>query len=203
MPLRISGKNLDIGEALRRRVGERVQEALSKYFDGGYSGHVTIDRDGFGYSTECVIHLDSGIVLQADAAAPDAYTSADRATIRMEKRLRRYKRRIKDRPAPAQDVPVIEAPSYVIAAPEQDDDIDMTGFAPAIIAESVTLLRRFSVSEAVQELDMTGAPVLVFRHAGHGRVNVVYRRPDGHIGWIDPPALGERSGKHVNDGAGG
>jgi ribosome hibernation promoting factor len=189
MPLRISGKNLDIGEALRQRVGDRVQEALGKYFDGGYSGHVTIDRDGFGYLTECVIHLDSGIVLQADASAPDAYASADRAATRMEKRLRRYKRRLKDRPAPAQEVPAVEAPSYVIAAPEQESDTEMVGFAPAIIAESVTLLRRLSVSEAVQDLDMTGAPVIVFRHAGHGRVNVVYRRIDGHIGWIDPPVM--------------
>ena len=76
----------------------------------------------------------------------------------------------------------------------------MVGFAPAIIAESVTVLRRLSVSEAVQDLDMTGAPVVVFRHAGHGRVNVVYRRPDGHIGWIDPPRM---TGDRTGDGGGG
>jgi ribosomal subunit interface protein len=202
MPLRISGKNLDIGEALRTRVGERVSEALSKYFDGGYSGHLTIGKDGFGFRTECVIHLDSGIVLQAEALAADAYASADQAALRIEKRLRRYKRRLKDHAGKARagasgsNMGEVEAASYVvIAAPDHDDDEDTgEGFAPAIIAESTTALRSLSVSEAVQDLDMTGAPVLVFRHAGHGRVNIVYRRADGHIGWIDPPATGQNGG---------
>jgi ribosomal subunit interface protein len=198
MPLRISGKNLDIGEALRGRVGERVGEALGKYFDGGYSGHLTIGKEGFGFRTECVIHLDSGIVLQAEALAYDAYASADQAAIRIEKRLRRYKRRLKDRPGKgradvtAPDFASVEAASYVIAAPDHEEDGEEApeGFAPVIIAETTTALRSLSVSEAVQEIDMTGMPVLVFRHAGHGRVNIVYRRADGHIGWIDPPAVG-------------
>jgi ribosomal subunit interface protein len=196
MPLRISGKNLDIGEALRGRVGERVGEALGKYFDGGYSGHVTIGKDGFGFRTECVIHLDSGIVLQAEAFAADAYASADQAATRIEKRLRRYKQRLKahaGRPrgaAPSPELSAIEAASYVIAAPDHEEEHEATAaFAPVIIAESTTALRALSVSEAVQDLDMTGAPVLVFRHASHGRLNIVYRRVDGHIGWIDPPAV--------------
>jgi len=202
MPLRISGKNLDIGEALRGRVGERVGEALGKYFDGGFSGHLTIGKDGFGFRTECVIHLDSGIVLQAEAHAADAYASADQAAIRIEKRLRRYKRRLKDHAgkaraeAPAPDLIAVEAASYVIAAPDHEEEAEdaAQGFAPVIIAESTTALRSLSVSEAVQDLDMTGAPVLVFRHAGHGRVNIVYRRADGHIGWIDPPPVGRDGG---------
>ena len=96
MPLRVSGINISVGEALRERINTRVAEAMAKYFDGGFSGHVTIGREGFGFRTECVVHLDSGIVLEADAFAPDAYASADEAAIRMEKRLRRYKRRLKD-----------------------------------------------------------------------------------------------------------
>ena len=103
MPFRVSGKNIDIGEALRERVNARVAEALAKYFDGGYSGHVTIGKDGFGFRTECVIHLDSGIVLQAEAMAADAYASADQAAMRIEKRLRRYKRRLKDHHAARAD----------------------------------------------------------------------------------------------------
>ena len=198
MPLRISGKNLDVGEALRARVGARVSEALSKYFDGGYSGHLTIGKDGFGFRTECVIHLDSGIVLQAEALAADAYASADQTAVRIEKRLRRYKRRLKDhagkaRAAQAADLAALEAQSYVIAAPDHDEEDEAAeGFAPVIIAESTTALPFLAVSEAVQDLDLTGAPVLVFRHAGHGRVNLVYRRADGHIGWIDPPAVGQK-----------
>ena len=199
MPFRVSGKNMDLGESLRTRINQRLVEATTKYFDGGSSGHVTVGKDGFGFRTECVVHLDSGIVLEADATAADPYESVDRAAERIEKRLRRYKRRLKDHQAArangrAVEPLAVDAPSYVIAAPEQDTDEEITEFNPVIIAESTTTLKRLSVSEAVIELDMTGVAVIVFRHAGHGRVNLVYRRPDGHIGWVDPPALETASG---------
>ena len=93
---RVSGQNLEVGEALRERVSERISETLSKYFDGGYSGHATLTRDGCAFRTECVIHLDSKMVLRAEGEAADAYLSADQAVTRMEKQLRRYHRRIKD-----------------------------------------------------------------------------------------------------------
>jgi len=187
MPFRVSGKNLDIGEALRERVSARIVEVLSKYFDGGYSGHVTVEKEGFGFRTECAIHLDSGITLHTEANAVDAYASADQAALRIEKRLRRYKRRLKDRHGARMDG-VVDAPSYVIEAPAHETDDEVTEFNPVIIAESTTVLKQLSVSEAVMELDMTGAPVVVFRHASHGRVNLVYRRLDGNVGWVDPPA---------------
>src|SRR6188472_4723314 len=103
MPFRVSGKNLDIGEALRERINARIVESLSKYFDGGYSGHVTVEKEGFGFRTECAIHLDSGITLHTEANAADAYASADQAALRIEKRLRRYKRRLKGHHAARQD----------------------------------------------------------------------------------------------------
>lgn len=190
MPFRVSGKNIDIGETLRGRVSGRIADALGKFFDGGYSGHVTIGKEGFGFRTECALHLDSGVTLEAEAMAGDAYASADLAAARIERRLRRYKQRLKDRQAVRPASPgEIAAPSYVISAPEPDGQDEVTAFNPVIIAETTTALRRLSVSEAVMELDMTGAPVVVFAHAGHGRINVVYRRPDGHIGWVDPPAM--------------
>jgi ribosomal subunit interface protein len=194
MPFRVSGKNIDIGDALRERVNARVAEALSKYFNGGYSGHVTVERDGFGFRTECTIHLASGITLEAEAMAADAYASADLAAVRIEKRLRRYKRRLKDHHGPRTDAngssaAFESAATYVITAPAADDEEEMTDFTPVVVAESTEKLRRLPVSEAALELDLTGAPVVVFRHAGHGRINVVYRRPDGHIGWIDSPEL--------------
>jgi ribosomal subunit interface protein len=192
MPFRVSGKNIDIGEALRERVSARIAEAFKKYFDAGYSGHATIGREGFGFRTECAVHLDSGITLQAEALAADAYASADQAAERIEKRLRRYKRRLRDRQAVPQGdggKERVTAASYVIAAPDIEEADDDGEFTPAIIAESTTALPRLSVSEAVMELDMTGMPVIVFRHAGHGRVNLVYRRSDGHIGWVDPPPV--------------
>jgi ribosomal subunit interface protein len=194
MSFRISGQNLDIGSALRDRINDRVAEAMAKYFDGGYSGHLTLARDGFGFRAECAIHLDSKITLHAEGMAPDAYASADQAALRIEKRLRRYHRRLKDHRAErvddraAIDAASIDAATYVIAAPEPESETEIDGFTPVIIAESTTRLKQLSVSDAVTELDMTGAPVLVFRHAAHGGINIVYRRADGHFGWIDPPA---------------
>ena len=99
MPFRVSGKNIKIGEALRRRITARIADAAGKYFQRGYSGHATVGKDGFGFRTECALHLDSGALLEAEGMAADAYESADQAAIRIEKRLRRYKRRLKDHQA--------------------------------------------------------------------------------------------------------
>src|SRR6201981_631628 len=99
MTLRISCKRICDGEALRGRIGERTEEVLRKYFDGNFSGHITLSKDGFGFRTDCALHLDSGITLEADSNAPDAYASADEALLKIEKRLRRYQRRLKDRSA--------------------------------------------------------------------------------------------------------
>ena len=189
MSFRVSGKNLDVGDALRERINDRIAETVGKYFDGGYSGHATLAKDGFGFRTECAIHLDSKITLHAEGIAPDAYASADQAAARIEKRLRRYHRRLKDHRAERNDEPSIDAASYIIAAPEDEGETESGAFTPVIIAELTTALKRLSVSDAVTELDMTGAPVVVFRHAAHGGINIVYRRADGHFGWIDPPAL--------------
>jgi ribosomal subunit interface protein len=197
MPFRVSGKNIEIGEAIRERINARVLEALEKYFDGGFSGHVTVGKEAFGFHTECVVHLDSGVVLRSDAMAADPYLSADQAADNLEKRLRRYHRRLKDNHGNGRaldDIPVIDAPSYVIAAPDHEGDDEAAAFNPVIIAESTTALKQLSVSEAVTELDMTGVAVMVFRHAIHGGINVVYRRADGNVGWIDPPAMPAKSG---------
>src|SRR5580692_9828203 len=124
MTLRISGKSISVGEALRGRVSERTEEVLRKYFDGNYSGHITLSKDGFGFRTDCALHLDSGITLEADSNAADAYASADQALALIEKRLRRYKSRLKDRSARkshaaavAVAAATLDAPSYIIEAP--------------------------------------------------------------------------------------
>src|ERR1700749_4980082 len=202
MTVRVSGKSINVGEALRGRVSERTDEVLRKYFDGNYSGHITLSKDGFGFRTDCALHLDSGITLEADSNAADAYASADQALLLIEKRLRRYKSRLKDRSARkahagSEALASIEtltrdAPSYVIEAPENDDEL--AGYNPVIIAEATTSLKQLSVSEAVMELDLTGAPCLVFQHGSSGRVNIIYRRADGNVGWVDPPG-GKSDGK--------
>ncbi|MGV7218323.1 ribosome hibernation-promoting factor, HPF/YfiA family [Bradyrhizobium sp. UFLA05-112] len=192
MTLRISGKSISVGEALRGRVAERTDEVLRKYFDGNYSGHITLSKDGFGFRTDCALHLDSGITLEADSNAPDAYASADQALLMIEKRLRRYKSRLKDRSArkaaaASAALASMDATAYVLEAPGEGED-EVTGYSPVIIAESTTSLRQLSVSEAVMELDLSGAHCLVFQHGSSGRVNIIYRRADGNVGWIDPPA---------------
>jgi ribosomal subunit interface protein len=171
---------------------------LRKYFDGNYSGHITLSKDGFGFRTDCALHLDSGVTLEAESNAADAYASADQALAQIEKRLRRYKSRLKDRSArknhaaaeaiAEMEAPTLDAPSYIIEAPAEHED-EATPYNAVIIAEATTSLKRLSVSEAVMELDFTGAPVIVFQHGGSGRVNIIYRRPDGNVGWVDPPVV--------------
>jgi putative sigma-54 modulation protein len=196
MTIRVSGKGISVSEALRDRISDRTDDVLRKYFDGNFSGHVTIGREKIGFRTDCMLHLDSGMTLEADSTATDAYASADQALIQIEKRLRRYKSRLKDRSARKayavaanEALATLNVPSYVIEAPAIADDQEMDAFNPVIIAEATKSLRRLSVSEAVMELDLTGAPVVVFLHGTSGRVNLIYRRADGNIGWVDPPAV--------------
>lgn len=183
MGLRVSGKSVDIGEAFRSHVEGRIGEALEKYFDGGYNGHVTVEREGPGFKSDVAVHLDTGIVLKAEGRGQEVYQSFDIAAERIDKRLRRYKRRLKDHHKRG-DEPV-PAREYVIAAPEEDVEIAAES-DPVVIAEQATNLDTMTVGEAVMAMDLTEATVLVFRNAGHGGINVVYRRGDGHIGWVDP-----------------
>ncbi len=191
MALRISGKNLDVGEAYRTHVETRLGEALRKYFDGGFTGHVVLEREGSWFRTDCTLHLDTGIALQATGRAQEAHQSLDIAADRIEKRLRRYHRRLKEHRAPnrAETEP---AASYVIAALDEEADV-AADYAPAIIAEETTHLETMTVGKAVLGLDLSDLPLVIFRNAGHGGINVVYRRSDGHIGWIDP-SLDQKSG---------
>jgi ribosomal subunit interface protein len=185
MTLRVSGKNMDIGEVLRGQIAIRVEQAVRRYFDGGFGGFAVVEREGTAFRTHCSLHLDSGVDLQASATSHDPYASADLSSERIEKRLRRYKRRLKDHRPVVPALPTEEASYTVFASPDADEDLP-EGFQPMVVAEKKTNLGRLSVGEAVAELDLSGAPVVVFRHATSGRTNVVYRRLDGHIGWVDP-----------------
>jgi ribosomal subunit interface protein len=195
MSLRVSGKNLDIGEALRGHIEARIEDALGKYFDGGHTGHVTVEREGSGFRTDCAIHLDTGIVLEAAGRDADARASFDAAADRIEKRLRRYKRRLKDHHHGGKGGELEPASSYVLADFDEDAEV-AADYSPTIIAEETTKLETLTVGGAVIAMDLADAPVVVFRHAVHGGINVVYRRRDGHIGWIDP----SRSGSHKTSG---
>lgn len=190
--LRVTGHGVDLGESLRGRVEERMSATLTKYLDthmnDSCSGHVTMRRDGAAYRTDCVLHLVSGLTIEAMGASHDARSSFEQTADRLDTRLRRYKHRLKQHASGPGDDAAIEAAYAVFAAPEEDDVDEPEGDAhPPIVAESTRTLQRRTVGEAVTALDMTGSPVVVFVNAGTGRVNVVYRRSDGAIGWVDPP----------------
>jgi ribosomal subunit interface protein len=186
MALRVSGKNMDVGDALRGKAEDHFDNVVTKYFDGGYDGHLTLTPDGAGFRADCVVHLDSGATLQASAQGGDATVAYETMATHIEKRLRRYNRKLKNHRkgngANGQDLP---AQYTVLGNAEGFDEVD-EDYAPPVIAESTRSLRSMSVEEAVMELDLAQSDVVVFRHAGHGGLNVVYRRTDGNIGWIDP-----------------
>ena len=190
MTLRVSGKNMNIGDALRQHVTDRLHATLAKYFDGSFTGHVTIAPEGSGFRSDCSLHLTSGTTLQSDGRAQEVYASFDQAAERMERRLRRHKERLKGRHAQPAASPADSVASYILQAPDDDADtlVANESYSPVIIAEGTTQLARMSVSAAVIELDLTGAVALTFRHEVSGRVNMLYRRADGNIGWIDTGA---------------
>ena len=185
MPLRVSGKNMDVGDALRSKATGHFDNVVRKYFDGGYEGHLTLEPEGSGYSAQCTLHLDSGATLQSEAYGGDALSAYEIMAEIVEKRLRRYNRKLKQHRRSGNGEDTVEAQSYVLGTPGHDDEL-AEDYAPPVVAETTSSLRQMSVGEAVMELDLTQADVVVFRHAGHGGLNVVYRRADGNIGWIDP-----------------
>jgi ribosomal subunit interface protein len=185
MTLRVSGKNMDVGDALRTRAEGHFDGVVKKYFDGGYTGHLTLEPEGSGFNALCMVHLDSGAVLQASAYGGDAISAYEILTETIEKRLRRYNRKLKSHRRPGGSDDDLAAQSYILASSEDEDEL-AEDYSPPVIAETTKNLRQMSVEEAVMELDLTQADVVMFRHAGHGGLNVVYRRADGNIGWIDP-----------------
>jgi ribosomal subunit interface protein len=185
MTLRVSGKNMDVGDALRSKAEGHFDNVVKKYFDGGYTGHLTLEPEGSGYNAQAMVHLDSGTVLQAQAYGGDAISAYEILSATIEKRLRRYHRKLKQHRRHVNGEDDLQAQSYVLASPDDSDEL-AEDYSPAVIAETTRNLRQMSVEEAVMELDLTQADIVMFRHAGHGGLNVVYRRADGNIGWIDP-----------------
>jgi ribosomal subunit interface protein len=184
MNLRISGKQMEIGDAFRSRIEGRISEAIDKYFDGGFSGHVTVEKSGSRFAADCMIRLDTGISLQATGEAQEPISAFDVAAEKFEKRLRRYKRKLKSHHADGAGSEPTDMAYRVVAALADDEEVP-EDFAPAVVAESTVSLKSMTVAAAVIELDTKDSPVYVFRNAGNDYVNIVYRRSDGNIGWID------------------
>jgi ribosomal subunit interface protein len=186
MTLRVSGKNMDVGDALRSRATDHFDTVVKKYFDGNYNGHLTLEPEGSGFSALCMVHLDSGATLQSSGYGNDAIQAYEQMATTIEQRLRRYNKKLKaHRRHVNGGADGVEAMAYVLGAPDDSDEL-AEDYSPPVIAEATSNLRQMSVEEAVMQLDLTQAEVVVFRNAGHGGLNVVYRRADGNIGWIDP-----------------
>ncbi|WFU09305.1 ribosome-associated translation inhibitor RaiA [Rhizobium sp. CB3090] len=185
MSVRVSGKHMEIGDSFRQRIEDQIGMAVTKYFDGGYSGQVTVQKSSSRFAADCKLHLDSGVVLHAAGEAMDPQLAFDAASERIEKRLRRYKRKLKDHQAGNHTNGLAEVAYTVMDGVPDDDDEVPADFAPAIVAESTKQLKTMSVATAVMALDMTDEPLLLFRSPGKEHLNIVYRRQDGNIGWID------------------
>lgn len=199
MDIQITGRSMDLGEALKTHVSNALEACVTKYIGRPAGASVTFgktnardgDTKGREFAAEIVLHLASGVFLTTEGNAGDAHAAFDEALEKLDKRVRRYKRRLKDHHVNAKSpLPAEEASSYVIQAPQLDDE--ETEEPPLVIAEKPTTLRRMTVSDAVIQLDVGNEPVVMFRNAASGDLSVVYRREDGNIGWIDGrPAAGE------------
>jgi ribosomal subunit interface protein len=186
MHLQIHGKQIDVGAALRSHTEERLAAAVAKYFDRGANGTVTYSRENQNFRCDCLVHLSSGLNLQTSGTGADARAALDTSLERLEKRLRRYTRRLKSHRA-EEPVEAVTAQAYVIEDVEEDIGKEPESLEPVIIAELTTDVRSLTVGEAVMQLNLSDAAALMFRNRGTGRYNMVYRRSDGNIGWIDPP----------------
>jgi len=206
MRVQVAGRQMDVGEALRSRIQDELSTGVAKYFSRATDAVVTVGKNGVGCEVDCAVHLSSGISLQAQGHGGDAHSAFDDALTKLEKRVRRYKRRLKNHHADNKSpLPAEDAASYVLAPfDDEENDLDEAGLgldtghvggsengngadvAPLVIAETTVPVRTMSVSTAVMQLDLSESPALLFRNAKHGGLNLVYRRRDGNVGWIDP-----------------
>ena len=193
MRYQISGKQIDVGDALQSHVKSELGETFEKYQQRPTDATVIFSRDAHNLTCDGVVHLSTGLTVQAKAMdADNIYAAFEKCREKMDKQLRRYKRRLKDHHKDRTE-PVVyaAASSYVLAADEDEwESQDDTGLQPIIVAEMETRVPTLSVGDAVMQMELAGAPMLVFRNEKHGGVNVVHRRDDGNVGWIDPRNLG-------------
>ena len=203
MQVQVSGKHVAVGESLRTRVSDEISTSIGKYFDRGGDAEVTVSKEGHSFRVDCDVRLASGQHLYSHGLAGDAHAAFDQALSKIEARIRRYKHKLKDHSPQASARQAELASYYVLRAPEDAEpdgaeaqqNQDGNG-APEgmVIAETDREISTMTVSMAVMQLDLTESQTIVFRNAAHGGLSVVYRRPDGNIGWIDPARTESRNG---------
>jgi ribosomal subunit interface protein len=199
MQLSVKGKQIDVGDALRIHVGTALSAIVDKYFEKAIEAHAVFSRQGNLIRSDLSVHLRRDILVQGQAMAADAYAAFDGAAEHIAKRIRRYKRRLRDRQGETHEAAAenFSARSYVLAE-ESEEQAALadggTGQAapdqPVIVAEMTCEIPSLTVGEAVMRMDLADVPSFIFRNRAHGGLNVVYRRRDGHIGWVDPDLNG-------------
>lgn len=185
---------MELGDALQERIASGLEAAVSKYFDRTGEANVTVTKQGHQVEVDCNVHLPSGITLQSTGKGEEPYAALEQSLEKLEKRVRRYKRRLKDHHRPDRaPLPSEPASAFILQSneePDGEDDLEQhtngADHGPLTVAETQAVIRTMSVSEAVMQLELGDAPALMFRNAASGGHNMVYRRPDGHIGWVDP-----------------
>ncbi|MGC9417405.1 MAG: ribosome hibernation-promoting factor, HPF/YfiA family [Rhodovulum sp.] len=187
MLYQISGKQIDIGEALQTHVKDELNAVVQKYAERPTDANVVFSRNAHEYVCETTVHLSTGLTAQAKAHATEIYAAFDSCCDKMEKQLRRYKRRLKDHHRDrSEPVELMGASSYILAASEHAEESEPESLQPMIIAEMETQIPSISVGEAVMQMELAGKDLLVFRNEKTGKINVVHTREDGNVGWIDP-----------------
>ncbi len=188
MQLSVKGQHLDIGDALRAHIEGSLENMLRKYFGDAIEARVILSRNAHQFRAVVSAHVGRNIHLEASGAADQPYPAFNAAADRLSKRLRRYKGRLRDhhKEAPAQTEP-LSAQQYILSNEEPEDgEWEEAGDQPAIVAEMVTEIPDLTVGEAVMRMDLADQPAMMFRNSAHGGLNMIYRRQDGNIGWIDP-----------------
>lgn len=213
LAIQVAGRKIDVGDALRGRIGLEMAQVVEKFFGRATEGAVTVSREGHGFEVDCLVRLPSGITLQAQGFGSDAHAAFAQSLEKLEKRIKRYKRRLRNHHnAHKQPLPAEAASAFILQPPAEDDAVDDGGGGhsnaghgeaedgsgrlgdfvpetepgPAIVAETTVQVTTMTVGMAVLQLEVTDAPALLFRNAAHGGLNMVYRRPDGNIGWVNP-----------------
>ena len=188
MHIQIVSKGIDVSPALSERIKSRLEDMMDKYIHRDGEMHVAISKEGAGFHTVISAHLPSGATMQSSGSAHDAYAASDEALEHLEKRLRRYKRRLKDHQAEQKaQARELQMAMYVLQNPVQEgDDDEQVPAEPLVIAEKKNKIKTMTVSMATLELGLTDSAAIIFNNAAHGGLNVVYKRVDGNIGWIDP-----------------
>ncbi|MEM7744856.1 MAG: ribosome-associated translation inhibitor RaiA [Pseudomonadota bacterium] len=185
MHIQVKGKQIDVGAALTEHVESQLSAAVAKYFDRPVDATVTFSKERHAFRCDAHVHLATGLVAQSSSTAADVYAAFDQGADKIEKQIRRYKRRLKDHHKErAKPVDMLSAQSYVLQGGDEADEPE--SLKPVIVAESTDAIPSISVGEAVMQMELAGHAFLLFRHDATGRVNLVFSREDGNVGWMDP-----------------